>query len=155
DRRVTINGSGAGSSCGLTITSSNNVIMGLTIVGFQRSGICIMSGGSNNHLGGSRKTGAGPNGQGLRLSANGTFGLDITEPGTTANTVKGCWIGLDASGQIAQANLAGIIIEAGAPANVIGGTGDGEDNTVSGNSLEGITITGAGTDGNVIVNNAV
>jgi hypothetical protein len=155
DRRVSINGSGAGSTPGLEITSSNNTILGLGIVGFTQSGIQIHSGAQNNVIGGSRLTGTGPNGQGLRLSNNGSYGLEINDVGTTGNVVKGCWIGLDSAGTSAEPNLAGIIIQNGAQLNVLGGTGNGESNVISGNKFEGITITGSGTDNNTILGNIV
>ena len=49
DRRVTVNGSGAGSSSGLVITSSSNKVMGLALVGFSKSGVSI-SGGAQSIL---------------------------------------------------------------------------------------------------------
>jgi hypothetical protein len=159
DRRVTINGSAAGTSNGLTLLSLNNKIMGLTIVGFTGSGIAITSNGnmaggsSGNVIGGSRLVGKGPNGQGLRISNNGAYGIQIS-PGVN-NIVKGCWLGLSASGKEMQGNLAGILIDQGAKNNTIGGAADGERNTISGNSYEGITVSGDGTDGNILVGNII
>lgn len=155
DRRVTVNGAGANSSAGLEITSSNNTVLGLSIVGFSQSGVLIHSGAQNNVIGGSRLMGAGPNGQGLRLSNNGAYGLEIDDVGTNGNVVKGCWIGLDAAGTNAEPNLAGVIIQKGAQLNTIGGTGNGEANVISGNKFEGITITDTGSDNNTIVGNIV
>lgn len=154
DRRVTVNGSGAGSSSGLVISSSGNVIRGLSIVGFSSSGIEVA--GADNVIGGDRATGAGPNGQGLRISANGAFGIDIRGSAATGNTVKGCWIGLDSDGTTASANLhAGVAIADGASSNTIGGVVAGEANVISGNALEGITVAGAGTDDNVVIGNVI
>lgn len=48
-----------------------------------------------------------------------------------------------------------LLLDGGAKANTIGGTGAGERNTISGNLFEGITISGAGTDGNVILGNII
>jgi hypothetical protein len=151
---VSVNGSAAGSTDGLFVASNNNVILGLTVLGFTGSGISIQN-GQNNALGGNRLAGAGPNGQGLRLSLNGTYGIQITGPNATGNLVEGCWLGLGASGQDTQPNLAGLLIEGGANGNTIGSTADGEHNVVSGNYYEGITVSGAGTDNNVIVGNII
>jgi len=153
--RVSINGSGAGSARGLRIISSSNVVRGLSIVGFARSGISISGGAKTNTIGGSRATGTGPNGQGLRIANCGTFGIEISGSGTDGNAVKGCWIGLDSSGLAAQPNLAGILVSGAATNNVIGGSGAGEINAISGNSFEGVTFSDVGTDGNSIVNNVL
>ena len=154
DRRVTVNGSAAGSTDGLAITSDGNSILGLTVLGFTGSGISIQN-GQNNILGGNRLIGAGPNGQGLRVSSNGTYGIQIKGPKATGNLVKGCWLGLSASGREMHPNLAGLLLEGGANGNTIGSTVDGERNAVSGNYYEGITVSGTGTDNNAIVGNII
>jgi len=155
DRRVTVNGTAAGSANGLLINSSSNKVMGLTLVGFTNSGISIQGGAKNNIIGGPRSSGTGPNGQGLRIANCGAFGIEITDAGTSGNVIKGCWIGLDSSGTTSSPNLAGILIQGGAPTNTIGGTADGESNSVSGNTFEGVTVSGAGTDSNVVIGNIV
>ncbi len=154
DRRVTINGSAAGSSNGLTISSSGNVVRGLTIVGFSGSGIQI-TGGSSNVIGGDPSIGGGPNGQGLRISANGAFGVEISGPNATGNVIKGCWIGLDAGGIDAEPNLGGVSMNGGAASNTIGSVVPGEENVISGNTGAGITISGPGTDSNALIGNIV
>ena len=153
--RVTVNGAGAGSSNGFVINSANNQIMGLSVTAFTRSGIFITgSAATNNVIGGDRTLGSGPNGQGLRISGNGAFGVQI-DNGACNNVVKGCWIGLDASGTSAEPNLGGVLIQGGACTNTIGSTVAGQANVISGNTFEGITISGAGTNGNVIIGNIV
>ena len=154
--RVTVNGSAAGSAFGLLIASNINKVMGLSIVGFTNDGIAI-SGGTSNQIGGSRAlpgTGAGPNGQGLRISGNGAFGIEINAAGS-ANIIKGCWIGLDASGAAPEPNLAGILMQAGASNNVIGSIVTDEANFISGNLFEGITVSDVGTNNNVVMGNVV
>ncbi len=155
DRRVTLNGSAAGDACGLLLTSSNNRISGLSIIGFTSSGVCLRGGASSNTIGGDRSAGTGPNGQGLRISQCGAFGVEISGAGTNLNMVKGCWIGLSSSGQNAENNLAGVLIKAGARSNIIGSTVAGEANAISGNAFEGVTVSDAGTDDNVIIGNSV
>ncbi|HEY2775618.1 MAG TPA: hypothetical protein VGK20_16375 [Candidatus Binatia bacterium] len=156
ERRVTVNGSGAGSSAGLVIASDGNRIMGLSLTDFAGDGIRIDS-GMANVIGGPRSTGAGsgPNGQGLRLSGNGSFGLEITGAASSSNVIKGCWIGVDASGSAPQPNLAGVIIQGGSHGNTIGGVTAGEANMIGGNTLDGITVADTGSDDNMIIGNVV
>jgi hypothetical protein len=156
NRRVTVNGSGAGSSCGIVISSDANVVKGLGLVGFTKSGVRISS-GNNNILGGSRSlpaVGTGPNGEGLRIGSCGAFGIELSNT-SCDNTVKGCWIGLDNSGMSPEANLAGIIIQSGSCRNIIGSDVADEANVISGNRFEGITVTGTGTDDNVVTGNNI
>jgi len=155
NQRVTVNGSGAGSAAGLVITSGSNIVRGLTLVGFAQSGIRIRGGAKSNVIGGNRSLGKSPNGQGLRISNCGAFGIEITGAGTDGNSVRGCWIGLDSSGIAPQANLAGILIQDTAKTNTVGGTSSGEANAVSGNDFEGVTLSGAGSDGNTVLGNVV
>ena len=156
NRRVTVNGSGAGSSCGIVISSDGNTVKGLGLVGFTKSGVRII-GGNNNVVGGNRSlpaVGTGPNGEGLRIGSCGAFGVEISSA-SCDNVVKGCWIGLDASGMSPEANLAGIIIQSGSCRNQIGSTVAEEANVISGNRFEGITVTGTGTDDNVVTGNNI
>jgi hypothetical protein len=154
NRRVTVNGSGANSASGLVIASSDNEVMGLTLVAFENSGIVVQS-GSGNTLGGPRSLGGGPNGQGLRISSCGSFGIELTGSGTTANVVKGCWIGLDASGGEPLPNLVGLGVHDGSSTNTIGSPVADEANIISGNAFEGVTVSGIGTDDNVIIGNVI
>ena len=157
DRRVTINASAATTESrayGLSIPTNDNTVLGLTIVGAPQWGISINTGAKNNVIGGNRNVGLGPNGQGLRISNCGGVGAEITE-GASNNVIKGCWIGLDSSGMAAQSNLGGMLISQSANNNAIGGAVYGEANVISGNTYEGIAVSDAGTDGNVIVGNII
>lgn len=155
NRRVTVNGSGAGNSSGLRIVSSGNTVLGLSITGFQRSGVLLTGAAASNTIGGDRTTGLNPNGQGLRISNCGLFGLELNGAGVTNNSVRGCWIGLDPSGNAASPNLAGVIIRSGATLNTLGGALPGEANVISGNTFEGITVSDNASDGNIIIGNAL
>lgn len=155
DSRVTINGSAAGSSDGFVITSSDNRIFGLHLVGFTGSGIRLVGNAMNNQLGGSRGMGAGPNGQGLRIAGNGAYGIRMSGSQTMGNAVVGCWIGLSANGAAAEANLAGILIEDSASRNTIGSVNPDMANRIGGNTQEGIVITGSGSNGNIIIGNGI
>ncbi len=155
--KVIIDGSViTGEGCGLLVTSSNNTIQGFTILDFAEAGLCVRGGAQNNTIGGDRNVGGGDNGQGLRISRNGNIGLEISGAGTSDNTVKGCWIGVSASGDAAEANETGVVIKDGATGNTIGGgTTTGEVNVVSGNADEGIAVFGEGTNGNLIMGNLI
>jgi hypothetical protein len=153
--RVTVNGSGAGSSNGLQIVSNNNTVLGLTLVGFTKDGILISS-ANGNIIGGNRTLpaiGTGPNGQGLRISGCGAFGIEIGSG--NQNVIKGCWIGVDASGSASQPNLAGILIQTGGSSNQVGSTVADEANVISGNLYEGVTVSGTGTNNNLVMGNVV
>ena len=158
-QRVTLNGGGAGSTNGLTIVSDGNTIRGLSLIQFQLSGISVQ--GANNTLGGDRQTGSGPNGQGLRIGKCQSDGIDIAGAGAITNTVQGCWIGLDQTGNGTQGNVAGVVLENGASNNVIGGQTDsagnltGIANYIAANTNEGISVNGVTSINNVIMGNAI
>ena len=155
DRRVTLNGSAAGTACGISVTSKRNRVLGMSIVNFTRSGICLMDGAKYNQIGGNRTVGGSPNGLGLRIAGCGAFGVEITGSGTDSNIVKGCWLGLDKSGQISAPNLAGVLIRDQAKSNTIGSILPAEANVISGNAFEGLTVSDVGTDDNVVVGNII
>jgi hypothetical protein len=95
------------------------------------------------------------------ISGNSGNGVDIRDAGTTNNDIAGNYIGTDSAGTHALANGGnGVLIEAGAAANIIGTNGDGigdasEGNLISGNSLGGVSLTDAGTTGNVVAGNFI
>jgi titin len=71
--------------------------------------------------------------------------------GASKNVVEGDYIGTDVYGTASLRNFGnGITLEAGATANTIGGTAAAARDVVSGNSRDGLVITGAGTSSNVI-----
>src|SRR5262249_10840403 len=75
-------------------------------------------------------------------------GTGVVLEGGGGNQLAGNFIGTDATGQRAAGNhLAGVLLD-GSADNVIGGTGAGEGNLVSGNDFQGIHIGGADSTGN-------
>jgi len=79
---------------------------------------------------------------------------------TTGNIVVGNYIGTNAAGSgsltgAAGGDQGGVQIYGGANGNTIGGTTAGAGNIISGNSGDGIDITGSGTTGNVVEGNYV
>lgn len=92
--------------------------------------------------------------KGLVINAFSTQGILITGAGATGNTVSGCYIGTNAAGAAAAANVfAGVEINDGATNNTIGGTSAAARNVISGNSAQGVFIRGAGTNGNAVRGN--
>lgn len=90
--------------------------------------------------------------QGLIVDQFGWYGIYFST-GSSSNTVKGCWIGLDSSGtQNRGMNGPGLSINAG-NYNVIGGTTAADRNVIAGNAYHGIYI-GSGF-GNVILGNYI
>jgi titin len=150
--------SGAGTSGNLvegnfigTDSAGNNTI------GNDVAGVLINAGAVNNTIGG---TGAGAENV---ISDNKAEGVLISGAGTSGNLVQGNYIGTNPTGTRALSNQDGVLIQAGAVnntiggavASTIGGTGAGARNVISGNRSVGVAITGAGTGGNVVEGNFI
>ncbi len=90
------------------------------------------------------------------ISGNKQSGVFITAAGTSNNFVQTNTIGLTQDGISALPNVVdGVTIQAGATLNVIGGTTVGVRNFISGNSGNGVTLTGAATRNNFIQYNLI
>lgn len=86
------------------------------------------------------------------ISGNGFDGIDINGPG---NTVQGNFIGVDATGATGLANLRFGVSVAGGGLNTIGGTTANTRNVISGNTSDGIVISGAASSINTIQGNYI
>jgi CSLREA domain-containing protein len=97
-------------------------------------------------------TGGGSTVRGLVINR---FGAGITVQ-SSGNTVEGNFIGTDVGGASAQANtgVAGVHIE-NAASNTIGGSTAAARNILSGNTGEGIFISGASSSGNLVQGNLI
>jgi len=116
-------GLAGGCASGLSIYSANNVVHSLVINGFAGTpNVCLPT------------------------------GIGISSPQATGNIVTGCLIGLDASGTSIVSNANGVNTDSGAANNRIGGTTNGECNVISGNSIQGITLS---SDNNSVVGNFI
>ncbi len=121
---------------------------GTTAVSNTYAGIAIFNGASFNVIGG-QKPGAGN-----VISGNGAQGLTMDGTGTVGNNVWGNFIGLNAAGDAAISNTwSGIAIFNGAHSNSIGGAAVSQRNIISGNGLQGVTISDPDTSGNAISGN--
>jgi Ca2+-binding RTX toxin-like protein len=98
------------------------------------NGVLIANSASSNSIGGTSV--------GARniISGNNTFGVQLTGSGTTGNVVQGNYVGTNVSGTLAVANPVGVVLQAGAAGNSIGGTAAGAGNVISGNSGDGIDL---------------
>ena len=119
---------------------------------------------ANTQLGGSAGT-LGTLGtaafEGNLISGNNSFGVAIVNADSTDNKIQGNFIGTDITGTVDLGNgVHGVYIINGADNNLIGGSGVGEGNLISGNNSFGVYILGntAGsdlTDGNVLQGNFI
>ncbi len=140
------------------LTGTNNIISG-NYIGVAADGT---SSASNSRHGirldrGVQLTQVGGSTAGERniISGNGTNGIFITGTLTMDNAIAGNYIGLDAAGNRHSNGENGVLLQAGAHDNRIGGSTAGERNVISGNDGDGIRIVGSDTTGNVVVGNYV
>jgi len=127
----------------------NNTIQG-NIIGLNSTGTALITGANQTHgiyLNSYRNLigGVTPKERNI-ISGNTTYGVFVTGPNATANTIKGNYIGLPVNGTTFLANSTqdyGVVIDNSASMNTIGGTLANEGNLISGNST-GIANSGTG-----------
>jgi len=124
------------------------------------SGVHIRNGAQYNSVGGDTP------GERNLISGNGDphgFGVLIDDSGTMSNTVRGNFIGTDASGTAPLPNTSdGVHIIDGASYNLIGGVNatpggacTSECNLISGNGADGVAIRDSGTMSNTVSGNYI
>ncbi len=121
--------------------STNNTIAASTIFANANTGVWIHSsaGASTGNV-----IGAAYSGGGDVISANGNWGVYISDSGSTSNVVQNDLIGTDFSGENAWGNAYnGVDIVGGAAYNTIGGTTASTRNVISGNDYNGVLIYGS------------
>jgi titin len=89
------------------------------------------------------------------MSGNSVYGLVLTDPGTSGNTVAGNLIGVGKSGAALGNGFGGVGFGNGASNNTLGGTVAGAANVISSNGYEGVYVGGAGTTGNLLEDNLI
>ena len=109
------------------------------------AGVLVSGGAADNSVGG---VGAGD-----LIAGNAGPGVEITGTGSSGTVVFGNLIGTN--GPAALANSVGVLILGGATANSVGGTVSGSRNVISGNTTDGVELSGAGTSGNVVIDNSI
>ena len=87
------------------------------------------------------------------ISGDGVYGISIGD--STNSLVQGNLIGTNLAGTAPVPNDLGVQINMGSTDNTIGGTADGTGNVISGNTGDGVEITGSGTTGNVVAGNFI
>ncbi|HZL37389.1 MAG TPA: Calx-beta domain-containing protein, partial [Tepidisphaeraceae bacterium] len=123
-------------------------ITGLTALANQKNGVEV-SGGTNNIIGGvtslARNTISGNLGSGVLIGGFNSIGTQVL----------GNFIGTNAIGLLAIPNTLGGVSIFDAPLSVIGGTTAAARNVISGNGLDGVTISDGHAVGNVIEGNYI
>jgi len=125
-------------------------------LGNGRMGVLVEGGATYNTIGGIRAPGPGmgPLGGGNLISGNGEHGVAISGGETVSNTVLGNYIGVNLSGTAALANAHdGVKLEA--PNNRVGGSTPGDQNLISGNTDNGVRLTGSAARHNVVRGNLI
>lgn len=176
---VTLSGDEAGfSTHGITLLGGNSLIRGLAIGGFRGSPIRLLNRGGNrveacfvglnaagdtahanssgiliensaqNTIGGTEA------GAGNLISGNDSTAVEIRMETSTENRILGNVIGLNAAGDAAIGNTAGVSIF-GAPRNVIGGDAPGARNVISGNRSNGVLVNGQVAAENLVEGNYI
>ena len=116
----------------------------------QTGGVLLLGGAYDNHVGDGTVEGRNI------ISANAGDGVAIQGMSTDQNQVSGNYIGLDVTGTYSVSNGGnGVSIYDGAQYNLVGDSSGAEHNIISGNVGDGVHITGAGTDFNVVADNFV
>jgi len=179
--KIKLDGAAAGGgSDGLRIVASNCVIRGLVITRFSGDGIELATNGSHTRIEGNiiglnfDGTDEGNGGHGIFVngtplnriggveaaehnvfSGNGGSGIRLEGAGARFNAVQGNLSGTDLFLEAVRANNADGLAIVNAPDNSVGGTTSGDINVFSGNSSDGIEISGAGSSNNVVRGNLI
>lgn len=141
---------------------TGNTILG-NIVGPQKNGTTYVTSNSQDNgieVIGSPNNIIGGNTAGARniISANELYGLYISGAGSTGNSIKGNYIGIDKNGTsfiTGSGQDKGVWITSSAGSNTIGGSDPGEGNVISGNSSNGIEINSTAVGGNSVMGNII
>ena len=134
----------------------------------QQDGVLLLAGANNNQIGAAGLYTPFLGSGGNLISSNGIYGVQITDAGSTQNTVQGNMIGTNnlGNGAVAPGNggstsngHGGVVINNGAQNNLVGGGGGlgsaGQGNLISANLLDGVLIGGSGTNTNQLEDNFI
>jgi len=171
--RIELNGAGAGSAIGLTVTATNSTIRGLVINRFGQQGIQL---GSSNVVEGNfigtnvaGTTDLGNSSSGIRMVGTGST-VGGSTPGArnlisgnadgiliqgAGNFVQGNYIGTNAAGTGSIPNGQRGVHIFNVANNTVGGTTAGAGNVISNNIQGGVLIDGAGATGNLVEGNLI
>jgi hypothetical protein len=128
---------------------------GLSALANTNAGVSIGAGASANTIGGATTPGVCDTDCNL-ISGGNQYGVWITGPGTSGNTVSGNYIGVDATGLTGLPNaLSGVIVDDGATGNTIGGVAAGEGNLIAFNTQNGVCVYQDATTANTVRGNSI
>ncbi|MEK6261252.1 MAG: hypothetical protein AABP62_21840 [Planctomycetota bacterium] len=156
--RNIVSGNGAngvyllGSGTSSTLLRGNYIgtdVNGTADLGNSLSGVQIDNGAASNTIGG---TTAGARNI---ISGNNRFGITIQGTAATGNTVAGNLIGTNAAGTGAIGNTFSGITLYDAGSNTIGGTTASARNVISGNLQNGVYLSQAGAESNLVQGNFI
>ena len=134
----------------MTNTTGNTVLgnyvgtdaSGTKAISSWLGGVILLNNSFNNLIGGTNAPARNV------ISGNTNFGVWISGPASTGNTVQGNWVGLNAAGTAALPNtFAGMYLLVGAQSNLVA------NNVFSGQPSEGLRISDSGTSFNTIRGN--
>ena len=123
------------------------------MLGNTGDGVYITS--SNNFVGLVGKGGDLEVAEGNVISGNGSVGVEIAGNSAQFNTVLDNLIGTNYQGNVAMPNRFGLEIDGGSDYNTIGGAAPADRNVISGNTRDGVVLTGAETDFNTFQGNLI
>ena len=89
------------------------------------------------------------------ISGNSGYGVKVGWQSTSDVLVIGNYIGTDVSGTKSIANGIGVSVEEGTRHSFVGGNTSSEQNLISGNNQDGVTVQGMGTDYNFVTGNDI
>jgi Ca2+-binding RTX toxin-like protein len=90
------------------------------------------------------------------ISGNTNLGVEVLNPTAFGNVIEGNYIGVGVNGTTAFTNQTfGVHIDGGAHDNVVGGLSVQARNVISGNTVDGVAIIGAGTTFNIVEGNFI
>jgi len=121
---------------------------GSTVLGNNYAGVSIFGGAQSNTIGGTSAPARNI------ISGNKSQGIAFFDTTTSGNLVQGNFIGTNAAGNAAVANMFSGVEFFAAQGNLIGGLA-GARNVISGNGDFGILFTGADTTNNRIEGNTI
>ncbi|MEA3493154.1 MAG: hypothetical protein U9R38_02060 [Candidatus Margulisiibacteriota bacterium] len=128
-------------------------IDGETVIANGLNGILLEGSSSHNLIGTSESGGKNIIIAGTTTNASG---IAFSGSDVTGNYVYNNTIGLTSNGSLpATRGKYGILFQDASHHNYIGGTNTGEANIISGNSSDGIYITGSGTSSNEVLGNYI
>jgi titin len=117
--------------------------------------VFFAGGATNNTLGGTSAGAAN------YVSGNSSYGVFISDPGTSGNWVEGNFIGTDHTGTNGVGNGtasyygANVELQSGASGNFIGGVTPGASNVIAFSSVKGVLLFGATTTNDAIRGNSI